>query len=166
MELEGGGKYHEVKHDAGGATKYGISLRYLRSIGEDIDGDGDIDWEDIFALDENKSMDIAYEGFWINELDDMHKPIAMAVFSACYNMGRKTGIILLQRACNNLGGNLSVDGAIGSKTVSESKKHSEKALLIEYCRVMMDYYIDICHKKESQWKFISCLLYTSPSPRD
>jgi len=154
MKLEGGGKYHEIAGDTGGATKYGISLRYLKSIGEDIDNDGDVDWEDIFKLQENKAMQIAYDGFWFAELDEVYKPISAAVFCTCYNMGKANGVKLLQQACNNLGGNLKIDGGMGSKTVAETKKHSEKSLLIEYCNAMLDRYINICQSNPSQYKFI------------
>ena len=36
--------------DPGGITKYGVSFRFLKDHGIDVDGDGDIDAEDIRGL--------------------------------------------------------------------------------------------------------------------
>ncbi len=51
LEHEGG--YVDHKNDPGGATNYGISLRFVKQstgIDLDVDGDGDIDADDIKAM--------------------------------------------------------------------------------------------------------------------
>lgn len=54
LKVEGG--YVDDPNDAGGATNWGISLRFVKQSGVDldIDGDGDIDAEDMKALTKNK----------------------------------------------------------------------------------------------------------------
>ena len=45
IQREGG--YNDIKEDKGGATNFGISLRYASGIGLDLDNDGDVDKDDI-----------------------------------------------------------------------------------------------------------------------
>ena len=55
------GGYSDHPNDAGGVTKFGISLRYLRDAGHalgDVDRDGDIDADDIRALDRDGAIGI------------------------------------------------------------------------------------------------------------
>ena len=154
MKLEGGGKYHEVKNDKGGATKYGVSLRFLKDVGIDINDDGVVDKMDIRELTEEEAKKISYKYFYNKMYSELSQPIAVALFCTGYNMGTNTGVKLLQRACNSLGGNLVTDGVIGVNTILETKKHKENSLLVAYVSEMMDKYIDICLVNSSQMKFL------------
>ncbi len=47
------GGYFDHPNDPGGVTMYGVSLMFLKSLGlveGDIDGDGDIDRDDVLAI--------------------------------------------------------------------------------------------------------------------
>lgn len=134
LKHEGG--YNEVKGDAGGATNFGISLRFLKSIFKDnntadIDHDGDVDANDIKNLTENQAKKIYYDHFWLAnkciyiESDD----VAAKYFDMCVNMGGKQATKLLQQACNHLGHELVVDGVIGQGTLSAVNKIDERVLL-------------------------------------
>ena len=63
------GGYNEVKGDAGGATNFGISLRFLKGLDDnldlaDINNDGKIDSLDIKNLTEEHAKKIYFEEFW------------------------------------------------------------------------------------------------------
>ena len=55
------GGYVDDPDDPGGATRFGISLRLLKKMGKlgDIDGDGDIDADDIRRLSSDSASDKA-----------------------------------------------------------------------------------------------------------
>ena len=65
LEHEGGLSLD--KRDPGGVTQWGISLRYLKSIGYDINGDGKIDKEDIIGLPVKGAVGI-YRKYWWDKL--------------------------------------------------------------------------------------------------
>ena len=63
--MEGG--FVDDPADPGGTTNYGVSLRFLKSQGleaGDIDGDGDIDADDIRALTPERAAGVLRRAFW------------------------------------------------------------------------------------------------------
>ncbi len=117
LEHEGGLSLD--KRDKGGATQWGISLRYLRSIGYDINGDGKINEEDIIGLPLHGAIYIYRKHWWdrykyaaFNELIVVEK-----VFDLAVNMGGYAAHKLLQIAINRLRDKpITVDGLLGGQT--------------------------------------------------
>jgi len=117
LEHEGGLSLD--KRDPGGVTQWGISLRYLRSIGHDINGDGKIDKLDIIGLP-LKGAEGIYRKYWwdkfryaaFNELVVVEK-----VFDLAINMGGMQAHKILQLAINRLREEpIKVDGILGGQT--------------------------------------------------
>lgn len=128
LEHEGG--YVNNVHDPGGATNFGISLRYLQARGDldgdgfadgDIDRDGDIDADDIKAMMPTDAAQFYRTGFWypgkyglINDQE-----LATKAFDLGVNMGIKQGAKCVQRALMAAGvGPIADDGAIGPITIA------------------------------------------------
>lgn len=87
-EKEGG--FSNDPDDPGGATNYGITLQTARENGLDIDGDGDIDVDDIKQMTPEAALAVYKNKYWSPLFDvDLNLPwdIAIAAFDAGVNCG-------------------------------------------------------------------------------
>lgn len=137
LEHEGGFSDHSA--DPGGATKYGISIVFLKNLSleeGDIDQDGDIDRDDIKALTVEDSKELYHKFFWsplhLEGLDS--EELQLHLFDHGVNAGTKTAVKLLQRILG-----LSDDGVIGSKTIKAANSFEED-LLEKYKEARRNYY--------------------------
>lgn len=122
---EGGDANHA--NDIGGATRYGISFRFLKSLPfreGDINGDGEVDVRDIRDLTTEKAKELYRAHFWVptncEKINDMQ--IAIKICDMCVNLGVVRGIKTVQAAVNAcLASNrtpLILDGICGQKTIN------------------------------------------------
>ena len=119
MYWEGGDKYHEIKGDSGGATKYGISLRFIKNLpldDSDINHDGHVTALDIEALDESTSKAFYRKYFWFHyQLGNIEtEQVASKIFTIFVNMRGRTAAKVVQRAlasCKVRG--IKEDGRLG-----------------------------------------------------
>lgn len=151
FEHEGG--YNDVKGDKGGATNWGVSLKFLRSINKDIDGDGDIDFMDIQKLTKENAEQIYFDNFWKNLYDKVSEKLGIKMFDVAINAGSTRSNKLLQTALNKLGSKLVVDGAVGQTTLTEVAKYSENAILANYVQSQKEFYDNIIKADPTQEKF-------------
>lgn len=134
------------KRDPGGTTNWGISLRYLKNMGLDLNADGIINDEDVIGLHQDGAIEI-YRTYWwdkyryaaFNELIVVEK-----VFDLAVNMGGMAAHKLLQIAINRLRRQpISVDGLIGGQTFGAANSTDGKQLR-QQLRVCAEHrYIDI-----------------------
>jgi len=123
LKHEGG--FVDNQHDPGGATNFGISLRYLQARGDldqdgfldgDVDRDGDVDADDVVAMDEETAGVFYKTGFWypgkygfINDQETATKAFDLGV-----NMGIKQAATIVQRALTAAGWHdVKDDGVLG-----------------------------------------------------
>ncbi len=148
--LENEGGYIVHPSDPGGATNFGISLRFLRAIGLDIDQDGDIDADDIKSLNGENSSEIYKKYFWeaagYKDLDN--QAIATKVFDLAVNMGPSRANKILQKSANIVLRNnkLVVDGIIGSQTIQAINLINSKLLEDLICQAAAQYYSELANK--------------------
>lgn len=98
-----GRQYTDHPDDQGGPTKFGVSLaqwRKQRLIVADLDGDGDVDADDIKALTEGIAAEWFKANYWdrFNLHDLLDSLIAAMVFDAIVNLGPRSGVRCAQRA--------------------------------------------------------------------
>ncbi|MFN3858403.1 MAG: glycoside hydrolase family 108 protein [Caulobacter sp.] len=167
LVIEGG--WVDDKADRGGATKFGISLRFAKAIGEidtNRDGFGDLDLNfdtvidgcDIKLLTREIAEALYLEHFWIKPgFWSLPRPIDAAVFDQAVNGGTTAAIKLLQRALNRTarvtGTVLTVDGQLGPKTRAAVAARPGERLLTEYRLVAAERYEAIVRADPSQTKY-------------
>lgn len=151
--------------DPGGITYNGVSLRFLQDIGMDIDGDGDVDADDIIKLardkDQAKVDEVFYRYFWKGaNLDEYTSlPIQIACYDANVNTGKKQAAKFLQRAINTLGENkIAVDGAIGPKSMEAMRFLVDRGHGMRVAFLAIDervkFYKSLCESKPSYKVFL------------
>jgi lysozyme family protein len=160
LKHEGG--YNDVQGDAGGATNFGISLRYLKDLFKtddwvDVNGDGVVDAKDIKNLTKEDAAKIYYKQFWQRQHCDLitHKNVAAKLFDMSVNMGLKQAAKLIQRAVNRLGFvKLVDDGILGQASIVAINKADEKQLevLLRYECIM--FYQGLIQAKPDYVKFL------------
>lgn len=117
--------YCNHPNDPGGATYNGVSLRFLKQTGIDVNGDGKIDVNDILTLYRNKDQpkvdEIFWKAFWrdygLDRISSLH--VKTVLYDSAVNTGRTQAAKFLQRALNFVARcGLKVDGIIGPKTLA------------------------------------------------
>ncbi|WP_413205996.1 glycoside hydrolase family 108 protein [Rhodospirillum sp. A1_3_36] len=110
--------------DPGGITNHGISLRYARGIGLDLNGDGQTDADDVRLVTPDKAAALFRQDFLLAPgLDRLPSSLWPVLFDWAVNSGPPRAIMGLQRVLNlaRAGGGLDFptleeDGRIGPKT--------------------------------------------------
>jgi len=104
MENEGG--YVHQEEDSGGATNFGITLNFLKSLGKkgDINNDGTVNNKDIKSLTSKKASNFYYEYWWkkysYNQISS--QVIATKIFDMSVNMGACGAHKLAERCVKKL----------------------------------------------------------------
>lgn len=129
------GYYSYNKKDSGGPTKYGISLRYLKLEGIDIDQDGDVDIQDVKKLSISDARLIYKRNWWDKYGYDRIESelVATKVFDLSVNMGSKMAHKIIQRSVCVLSKDpdfLEIDGILGRQTIAAVNKAPGGFLLI------------------------------------
>lgn len=115
------GGYVNDADDPGGATKHGVTLKTLRSLGIDLTGDGKVGIEDLRRLTPAKAAEIYVEHYFQKTgIALLPEALQAPVFDMYVNAG-KNAVRILQRLLNDMGFALTVDGGIGEKTAEAAK---------------------------------------------
>lgn len=152
LKHEGG--FVDNPSDPGGATKFGVSLRFLvtlqKKIG-DLNKDGVIDRKDIVSMTESQAKTI-YETQWWDRYgygNITDQAVATKIFDMAVNMGASQAHKIAQRALTNLGIKVDVDGQLGPKTVAAINKVAPNALLTQLRIECANFYKRLVAQKPS-----------------
>lgn len=139
--------------DPGGITKYGISFRYLKNKGEagDIDGDGDVDRDDIIAMTREKAAQFYLNDFYLPVHGDYYENdrLALHLFDHAVNAGVRSAVKILQRIVGT-----AQDGIIGMQTLREVDIRHDEHLWERYSEERVRYYNMLCDRNPALKKFI------------
>lgn len=116
---EGRDKYTNDPRDAGGPTKWGMALNYNRDIMPDKDGNGIIDENDVRLLEETDALVMYEKRYWRpNIKPEYPDALAFMLVDMMLNPGQGAAPKLLQKALNDCGQHVDVDGDIGGQTLA------------------------------------------------
>lgn len=153
LEKEGG--FVNDPKDAGGATKYGVSLRTYRLYYPEADENT------IQNLTVEAAKAFYQKYFWAanryNEIKNVE--LAIKTFDACINMGPRQAHLCLQRALNCVGFKLKEDGGLGPETLKALNRTESPewnfAVLCAYRSELAGYYRLLAATKPNNQKFLN-----------
>lgn len=112
LRHEGG--YVNHPRDPGGVTNLGITLGTARAYRLDIDGDGDVDANDVRLLTPATARPVYRKGYWLAcACDQLPAGVDYMIFDLAVNSGPARARRYLQRVAG-----VKEDGIIGPKTLS------------------------------------------------
>ena len=140
------GGFVDDPYDTGGATNYGISLRFLRALQGDLktsptekdplhtgdyDSDGDLDIEDVRHLTKAQAIEIYHKYFWLPyHYETLPEKVRAKVFDMAVNMGPRQSHKILQRSLRACGQDIAEDGILGPRTRGACQKENPDHLTI------------------------------------
>ncbi len=165
IRIEGG--YVNDKFDRGGATKYGISLRFMAIEGLldldkdsyadfDLNRDGRLDALDVALLTPSHAQALYLRIFFIDTgFWSLPRPFDAALFDFGVNAGSGAAVKILQRALNQFGPPLlKTDGQLGRETRRMlDLRQKEGAVLAQVRAAAADHYRAIIARDPTQKRF-------------
>ena len=122
------GGWSDNPRDPGGLTKWGITLKLLKSLRIDFNGDGVIDGRDLSAMTEIEAASIYRTRFWDKaSCDLLPHGLDLAVFDSAVNQSPRRAVQFLQKAVRT-----KPDGIIGAKTLAAIESRQVPAVLNEF----------------------------------
>ena len=155
------GGFVNDKSDSGGATNMGITKRTLEKWrGEKLTV------KDVRELTKKEAKEIYQDKYWdVMRLDAVDSDqVASAIMDFGVNAGPRTAIKTLQKALNDYGESLVVDGLIGNKTIraintitdseDENTERFEYIFLLLFFKLRIKYYTNLAKRRPKDRKFL------------
>ena len=137
--------------DRGGPTKYGITWGTLGK----AYSQGIVAHNDITQLTRDEARAIYRVFFWgASKADKMRWGLCLVHYDCAVNCGVSGAAKQLQRALCRLGANITIDGAVGPKTLAAIAEHPTEAVAQEYLRVREAFYRGLVSRDPKQGNFL------------
>lgn len=150
------GGYVNDPDDPGGATNHGVTIGTLRRLGIDVDGDGDIDIEDVKRLTVDQAVSIYLEHYFVRpRIAELPEALHETVFDMYVNAGANA-VKILQRLLGKMGEAVAVDGVIGPQTIAAAARANARApshMADAYGIERRNYYFAIADARPASRKF-------------
>ena len=150
------GGYVDDPADPGGATKFGVTIGTLRRLGLDLTGDRKVTTADVKAMTRSKARDIFIRDYYYRpKINELPQAVQASVFDMQVNAG-SNAVKILQRLLGNMDHPVSVDGAIGPKTVRAAQlaqKQAPNHFADAYGIERRNYYYSLADRRPASRKF-------------
>lgn len=134
LRHEGG--YVDHPRDPGGATNLGITLGTAKAYRLDLDGDGDVDKDDVRLLTPKAAAPVYRQGYWLKAAcDRLPAGVDYMIFDLAVNSGTDRAKRYLQRAAG-----VAEDGQIGPKTLAAVAKLNPARLVERLSEIREAFY--------------------------
>jgi len=121
------GGYVNDPDDPGGATNHGVTIHTMRRLGLDLDGDGDVDAQDVRVLSRDQAVGIFVDHYFIRpRIKDLPRPLQPTVFDMYVNAG-SNAVRILQRLLRDMRIDVAIDGVIGPQTIAAAHQGMDAA---------------------------------------
>jgi len=154
VRREGG--YVNDPDDPGGATKHGVTVNTMKSLGLDLTRDGKVDTADVKALTPEQAADIYVRHYFRGpRLNLLPEPLQASVFDMQVNAGTNA-VRILQRLTAVFGLPLNDDGVIGpitARTVARAMDLAPDHLVDAYGIARRNYYYRLADNRPASRKY-------------
>jgi len=150
------GGYVNDPDDPGGATKHGVTIHTMRRLGLDLDGDGDVDAQDVRVLRKDQAVAIFIDHYFDRpRIAQLPAPLQASVFDMYVNAGANA-VRILQRLLRDMRIEVEVDGVIGPQTIAGAHQAMAAApdhLVDAYGIARRNYYYSLADNRSASRKY-------------
>lgn len=150
------GGYVNDPNDPGGATNFGVTIHTMRRLGLDLNGDGAVTPADVRALTRAQAVEIFLDHYYTRPgLAGLPVLLQPSVFDMYVNAGGNA-VRILQRLLNQMGADLTVDGALGPQTLAAAHRAAAEApdhLADAYGIARRDYYYALADRRPASRRY-------------
>lgn len=154
VKREGG--YVDDPDDPGGPTKFGVTLRTLKSLRIDNDEDGDSDIDDVKLLTQKQAERIFITDYYKKpKIDLLPEALQASVFDMYVNSGGNA-VKILQKLLVKTGHQIAVDGSLGPATAqaaAEVAGRDVELLVDSYGVARRNYYYSLANRRPKSRKY-------------
>lgn len=150
------GGYVNDPDDPGGATNFGVTIHTMRRLGLDLDGDGDVDEQDVRVLSRERAVTIFVDHYFNRPgIAELPRDLHSTVFDMYVNAGANA-VRILQRLLRDMRIGVSVDGVIGPQTIAAAQQGMAAApdhFVDAYGIARRNYYYDLADRRQASRKY-------------
>ena len=154
LRHEGG--FENDVNDPGGATNFGVSLRWLKAKGllEELEEEDKTQDQVLVIKEMTRAQAMGfYKAYWwdfYKYQNLLAQPVATKVFDTAVNIGASKAHKILQSIVG-----VTQDGVLGTKSFSEANAMSPSVLVVRYQSMQAQYYRDLVTKNPKLEEFLA-----------